>query len=493
MPVFLQELIGFAAAFDAPRFETVGPIANNVRGHRRQQRIAPSLCRRVGQQHGQKVAERLQGSFETDLPRRFAGLKSRCRHDTTNQIVADQMHVEFVANAFGSLAPQMVHLQDDLDTFQVEFRLPPAAVQQSDLLGRILLGVQQRRHHDKRAGTHAFLRDTNPNLAQLQLFGQLGVLFGRHPFWSWRPGPRNQMIFFAQSLARAKVRGSALIFANHDVDAAFPEQRNIAPTAEIAVHQDNIAFRQHRIQSAKQSGFARLLPLVLSDRRLQYRMVTATLASLRWEYLERGFGDALAGDVRACEDSLALAQRAEADADLIRVIHALALMYGGQLREAIVELDRMARDRPDNLAVLAASLWANLFNGEVQKATDVAQKVSRLRTAAYPINNDYERLLIAHTQILGSNLSASISELDGIISRHPRWGIAYAIRAAAKTWLATTTQNMSDLDEARDDASLAARYHPDNAFILSICMEVYVTSIELARHKRANRPPRFKT
>ena len=42
------------------------------------------------------------------------------------------------------------------------------------------------------------------NLAQRECFGQHGVLRGRHPARSWRPGPDNQVIVSAQSFARAK-------------------------------------------------------------------------------------------------------------------------------------------------------------------------------------------------------------------------------------------------------------------------------------------------
>ena len=42
---------------------------------------------------------------------------------------------------------------------------------------------------------------------------------------------------------------------------------------------------------------------------------------------------------------------------------------------------------------------------------------------------------------------------------------------------------MGELRKASSDAVLAGRYHPDNAFVLSSTMDVYVTSMELARHE----------
>ena len=70
-------------------------------------------------------------------------------------------------------------------------------------------------------------------------------------------------------------------------------------------------------------------------------------------------------------------------------------MYGGHLAEAVSELKKAEANDPDNLAVLAASLWANLNNGEVQLVTDISQTLTRLEAAGRRPSNDYERLLLA--------------------------------------------------------------------------------------------------
>ena len=68
------------------------------------------------------------------------------------RFVTKQMRVELVANAIRSLAPQMVHLQDDLEAPQMQLRLPSSPVQRGNLLGRIFFGIQQCCHHHQRLG-----------------------------------------------------------------------------------------------------------------------------------------------------------------------------------------------------------------------------------------------------------------------------------------------------------------------------------------------------
>ena len=70
-------------------------------------------------------------------------------------------------------------------------------------------------------------------------------------------------------------------------------QGNVAPTAEIAVRQDNVAFGQRIVELAKQAVFAGLLALVFSDRRLQHRAHRE-----RKDHQDSGDGKAAAGLLR---------------------------------------------------------------------------------------------------------------------------------------------------------------------------------------------------
>ena len=126
--MFLQEFVWFRSSLSAARFEAIWPIADCMRGRGCQQRLAPCFGRCTCQEYGEEMTQRLQRTLETDFPRTLARLVGGDRHHSANQIVAKQVRVELLVNSFGSLAAQMVHLQDDLDTSQMKLRFPATTV-----------------------------------------------------------------------------------------------------------------------------------------------------------------------------------------------------------------------------------------------------------------------------------------------------------------------------------------------------------------------------
>ncbi|MHC4404065.1 MAG: serine/threonine protein kinase [Planctomycetota bacterium] len=207
------------------------------------------------------------------------------------------------------------------------------------------------------------------------------------------------------------------------------------------------------------------------------------LGTLRSELLDRAFADAFAGDVVAAEESLKRAERANVPSHLTEAIRGIASLHNGQIEDAITMLRRAEKDEPTNLAVLCASTWAHYFSGRYQGMSVLQEKTARLERN-HPSGNDYERLLLAQTKVYGTDdLPRLISGLDDIISRHPRWGIAYAIRSEAKSELGKLTLEMSDFDDALADAARAERYQPDNPFVLANCLASQMAAIELAGHQ----------
>ncbi len=214
------------------------------------------------------------------------------------------------------------------------------------------------------------------------------------------------------------------------------------------------------------------------------RELQSVLSLLRTELLDRALSDAFAGDIPATEDSLKRATDAQASPDLIEVIRALSLLYGGQLSDALAILDAAEKKRPDDRAVLAAACWAHVYAGHSQEVSVLWERLHRIELPKSSVRNDYERLLVAQTKVFGSiDLPKLVAELDEIIIRHPRWGIAYAIRSEAKRELAKDTRKIVYLDDARSDSFFAERYHPDNPFVLATSLLAHTTSIELARHQ----------
>lgn len=211
-----------------------------------------------------------------------------------------------------------------------------------------------------------------------------------------------------------------------------------------------------------------------------------TVANLQTEILDRALADALAGDVSATEESLKRARQAGADPKLIEVFRALAYLYGGELETSLRLLEASEVKNPDNFAVLAALYGAHAFSGHQKEVHELWQRIYHLESAQGTPRNDYERLLLISTKIFAtSNPQALIEDVDDIISRHKRWGIAYAIRSDLKRQLAQQTQRMQHFRQALEDAALAQRYHPDNPFVRSGTMLTYTFALELARHQDA--------
>ena len=83
----------------------------------------------------------------------------RRRHQAADQVVRRQVDVDFIAHPVRCLAAEVVHLEHDLETAQVQFRVPPAAVQLGDRRGGELGRVEQAGHDHDRSRAEARLPD----------------------------------------------------------------------------------------------------------------------------------------------------------------------------------------------------------------------------------------------------------------------------------------------------------------------------------------------
>ena len=94
----------------------------------------------------------------------------------------------------------------------------------------------------------------------------------------------------------------------------------------------------------------------------------------------------------------------------------LAWMYGGRLSEGIGLLEGVRRKHPDDLAAFAALSAAYFQNGNIQKATEICDRIAEVESSRQTPMDDYERLLLAHnTVFVREDLRPLITELDSII------------------------------------------------------------------------------
>ena len=79
------------------------------------ERLAPLLDVGLLVEAQQKIVERLQSTFEANLIRCNAGFFRGDGHDFAYQVIRQHMHVKLFADSFGSLASQIIHLQNIFD------------------------------------------------------------------------------------------------------------------------------------------------------------------------------------------------------------------------------------------------------------------------------------------------------------------------------------------------------------------------------------------
>lgn len=150
--------------------------------------------------------------FETDVSRQNAGVIGRFRHQQSDQVVSEKVNQDFFVRHGGALATEYVHAERGLDVAQVQFDMPPGAIQFANRLpGRLLWAAQ-------RGDQYPALR---LNFANRQRRGKSSVVLLAHPIRSRRLDPLHQMILDAQFLAAAEVNMTMAIASEEDINAMF--------------------------------------------------------------------------------------------------------------------------------------------------------------------------------------------------------------------------------------------------------------------------------
>ena len=144
MPRFDHQGEVLGSPFLDARLAAIWAVTDEMRADGVQHGVAPTFGRDAGAQQRQEFADRLQRPLEAYRPGLSIRLHRRHRHQLPNEIVGRQMHVKLVANSVRRLAAEVVHLQHDLETSQVELGLPTSSVELGNLRGWILLRATNR-------------------------------------------------------------------------------------------------------------------------------------------------------------------------------------------------------------------------------------------------------------------------------------------------------------------------------------------------------------
>ena len=250
MSGFVESLVRFGSAFDGSGFRAVGPLRHEIGGEGAEQ-IGPAcvegLAIGVAEETG-PLLKGVDGAFEGELVNRAVMLTGTLEHDTTNQVVGDGLHVDFLEHELGRLGPQDVESQGGLNVAEVQFDLPAAAVQLDDGLIGILFCIKQGggQNHifgPKTGFAHAVAHD-----AHCKGLGQRAPQRGRPVGTALGFGP----VFEAGLgfLARTE--------SDHDVELLLHQAGEEGPAAEATIGHDDFAGQQPGEQLTGQAGVMHL-------------------------------------------------------------------------------------------------------------------------------------------------------------------------------------------------------------------------------------------
>src|SRR2546428_3780844 len=76
-------------------------------------------------------------------------------HESANQIIDDQVDLQFFGNEFWTLATQHVQVQDGFELMKVQFHCPTLPIKRAHFLRRIKFLIKQSSYQDHSAGAKA--------------------------------------------------------------------------------------------------------------------------------------------------------------------------------------------------------------------------------------------------------------------------------------------------------------------------------------------------
>ena len=156
---FREEMIVFGSSFDSARFGSVGAKWEEILGEGAEQSAIEATTEGgMGgdeSQMGCPLAQRVTGTFEAEAAEIGGVKKGRFEHEGADEVVGDQVHVEFATNHVGTQTAQHVQVHDGFDVAEEEFDLPPASIEFGEGVSGEALGIEERGGEEEDAGSEA--------------------------------------------------------------------------------------------------------------------------------------------------------------------------------------------------------------------------------------------------------------------------------------------------------------------------------------------------
>jgi len=126
-----------------------------------------------------EVTQAIKSAFETDVGDGDVVFPSGLSSHQANQIVGDEVHIQFLSHHGGTLAGEHFHLQSGFEVIEAQFQVPAPKVSLEDLLGRIEFGIKQRGNQGDLADPKSRAPEAAAHNADSTLQGYSLPLFGR--------------------------------------------------------------------------------------------------------------------------------------------------------------------------------------------------------------------------------------------------------------------------------------------------------------------------
>ena len=238
---FSEEMIVFGSSFDGARFGSVGAKRKAIRGEGMKQGAKEVTAESdVGGDEGQMgrpLAQGVAGSFEAEAVEISGVEEGGFEHESADEVVSDEVHVEFAANHIGAETPQHVQVQDRFDVPEEELHLPAAAIEFGEGVSGEALGIEQRGRQKEDTSSEARDGDTDSEHAD---GNGIGNRLGKLPGELGGLVPGQEPIGPAQAPSCAPVHAAALMEAKDPLQSTEPQSGEGGKGPEIAIAQQQI-------------------------------------------------------------------------------------------------------------------------------------------------------------------------------------------------------------------------------------------------------------